>query len=79
MGILSKVIKHIVASKTLEAPIEAPTETPIEEAKKEEEKSFHGSLFFSGRRERIDQLNNHAEKLDNKLRNMGIEPRPSIE
>jgi hypothetical protein len=71
MGILSKVIKHIVASKTLEAP--------IEEAKKEEEKSFHGSLFFSGRRERIDQLNNHAEKLDNKLRNMGIEPRPSIE
>jgi|TARA_B110001454_G_scaffold219122_1_gene250147 Fe2+ transport system protein FeoA len=75
MGILSKVIKHIVASKTLEDPIE----TPIEEAKKEEEKSFHGSLFFSGRRERIDQLNNHAEKLDNKLRNMGIEPRPSIE
>ena len=71
MGILSKVIKHIVASKTLEEP--------IEEAKKEEEKSFHGSLFFSGRRERIDQLNNHAEKLDNKLRNMGIEPRPSIE
>jgi hypothetical protein len=71
MGILSKVIKHIVASKTLEEP--------IEEAKKEEEKSFHGSLFFSGRRERIDQLNKHAEKLDNKLRNMGIEPRPSIE
>ena len=71
MGILSKVIKHIVASKTLE--------TPIEEAKKEEEKSFHGSLFFSGKRERIDQLNNHAEKLYNKLRNMGIEPRPSIE
>ena len=75
MGILSKVIKHIVASKTIEAPIEAP----IEAAMKEEEKSFHGSLFFSGRRERIDQLNNHAEKLDNKLRNMGIEPRPSIE
>ena len=74
MGILSKVIKHIVASKTIEAPIEAP----IEAAMKEEEKSFHGSLFFSGRRERIDQLNNHAEKLDNKLRNMGIEPRPSI-
>ena len=70
MGILSKVIKHIVASKTIEAPIEA--------SKKEEEKSFHGSLFFSGRRERIDQLNNHAEKLDNKLKNMGIEPRPSI-
>jgi hypothetical protein len=75
VGILSKVIKHIVASKTIEAPIEAP----IEASKKEEEKSFHGSLFFSGRRERIDQLNNHAEKLDNKLRNMGIEPRPSIE
>ena len=75
MGILSKVIKHIVASKTIEAPIEAP----IEAAMKEEEKSFHGSLFFSGRRERIDQLNNHAEKLDNKLRNMGIEPRPSID
>ena len=75
MGILSKVIKHIVASKTIEAPIEAP----IEASKKEEEKSFHGSLFFSGRRERIDQLNNHTEKLDNKLRNMGIEPRPSIE
>ena len=74
MGILSKVIKHIVASKTIEAPIEAP----IEASKKEEEKSFHGSLFFSGRRERIDQLNNHAEKLDNKLKNMGIEPRPSI-
>ena len=71
MGILSKVIKHIVASKTLEEP--------IEEAKKEEEKSFHGSLFFSGRRERIDQLNNHTEKLDNKLRNMGIEPHQSIE
>ena len=75
MGILSKVIKHIVASKTIEAPIEAS----VEASKKEEEKSFHGSLFFSGRRERIDQLNNHAEKLDNKLRNMGIEPRPSIE
>ena len=75
MGILSKVIKHIVASKTIEAPIEAS----IEASKKEEEKSFHGSLFFSGRRERIDQLNNHTEKLDNKLRNMGIEPRPSIE
>jgi len=75
MGILSKVIKHIVASKTIEAPIEAP----IEASKKEEEKSFHGSLFFSGRRERIDQLNNNTEKLDNKLRNMGIEPRPSID
>jgi len=75
MGILSKVIKHIVASKTTEAPIEAP----IEASKKEEEKSFHGSLFFSGRRERIDQLNNHTEKLDNKLRNMGIEPHQSIE
>ena len=75
MGILSKVIKHIVASKTIEAPIEAS----VEASKKEEEKSFHGSLFFSGRRERIDQLNNHTEKLDNKLRNMGIEPRPSIE
>ena len=75
MGILSKVIKHIVASKTIEAPIEAP----IEASMKEEEKSFHGSLFFSGRRERIDQLNNHTEKLDNKLRNMGIEPRPSID
>ena len=74
MGILSKVIKHIVASKTIEVPIEAP----IEASKKEEEKSFHGSLFFSGRRERIDQLNNHAEKLDIKLRNMGIEPGPSI-
>ena len=74
MGILSKVIKHIVASKTIEAPIEVP----IEASMKEEEKSFHGSLFFSGRRERIDQLNNHAEKLDNKLRNMGIEPGPSI-
>ena len=71
MGILSKVIKHIVASKTLEEP--------IEEAKKEEEKSFHGSLFFSGRRERIDQLNNYTEKLDNKLRNIGIEPHRSIE
>ena len=71
MGILSKVIKHIVASKTIEAPKEA--------SKKEEEKSFHGSLFFSGRRERIDQLNNHTEKLDNKLRNMGIEPHQSIE
>ena len=71
MGILSKVIKHIVASKTIEAPIEA--------SKKEEEKSFHGSLFFSGRRERIDQLNNHTEKLDNKLRNMGVEPHQSIE
>ena len=71
MGILSKVIKHIVASKTIEAPIEA--------SKKEEEKSFHGSLFFSGRRERIDQLNNYTEKLDNKLRNMGIEPHQSIE
>ena len=71
MGILSKVIKHIVASKTIEAPIEA--------SKKEEKKSFHGSLFFSGRRERIDQLNNHTEKLDNKLRNMGIEPHQSIE
>ena len=71
MGILSKVIKHIVASKTIEVPTEA--------SKKEEEKSFHGSLFFSGRRERIDQLNNHAEKLDNKLRNMGIEPHQSIE
>ena len=71
MGILSKVIKHIVASKTIEVPIEA--------SKKEEEKSFHGSLFFSGRRERIDQLNKHAEKLDNKLRNMGIEPHQSIE
>ena len=79
MGILSKVIKHIVASKTIEAPIEAPIEASIEASKKEEEKSFHGSLFFSGRRERIDQLNKHAEKLDNKLRNMGIEPRPSIE
>ncbi len=75
MGILSKVIKHIVASKTIEAPIEAS----IEASKKEEEKSFHGSLFFSGRRERIDQLNNHTEKLDNKLRNMGIEPHQSIE
>ena len=75
MGILSKVIKHIVASKTIEVPIEAS----IEASKKEEEKSFHGSLFFSGRRERIDQLNNHTEKLDNKLRNMGIEPRPSID
>ena len=74
MGILSKVIKHIVASKTIEAPIEAP----IEASMKEEEKSFHGSLFFSGRRERIDQLNNHAEKLDYKLRNMGIEPGLSI-
>ena len=74
MGILSKVIKHIVASKTIEAPIEAP----IEAAMKEEEKSFHGSLFFSGRRERIDQLNNHAEKLDNKLRNLGIESGLSI-
>jgi len=71
MGILSKVIKHIVASKTIEVPIEA--------SKKEEEKSFHGSLFFSGRRERIDQLNNHTEKLDNKLRNMGVEPHQSIE
>jgi hypothetical protein len=71
MGILSKVIKHIVASKTIEVPTEA--------SKKEEEKSFHGSLFFSGRRERIDQLNNHTEKLDNKLRNMGIEPHQSIE
>ena len=71
MGILSKVIKHIVASKTIEVPIEA--------SKKEEEKSFHGSLFFSGRRERIDQLNNHTEKLDNKLRNMDIEPHQSIE
>ena len=71
MGILSKVIKHIVASKTIEAPIEA--------SKKEEEKSFHGSLFFSGRRERIDQLNNYTEKLDNKLRNIGIEPHRSIE
>jgi len=71
MGILSKVIKHIVASKT--------TEVPIEASKKEEEKSFHGSLFFSGRRERIDQLNNHTEKLDNKLRNMGVEPHQSIE
>jgi len=75
MGILSKVIKHIVASKTIEAPIEAS----VEASKKEEEKSFHGSLFFSGRRERIDQLNNHTEKLDNKLRNMGIEPHQSIE
>ena len=75
MGILSKVIKHIVASKT----IETTTEELLEASKKEEKKSFHGSLFFSGRRERIDQLNNHAEKLDNKLRNMGIEPRPSIE
>ena len=75
MGILSKVIKHIAASKTTEAPIEAPIEAP----KKEEEKSFHESLFFSGRKERIDQLNNHAEKLDDKLRNMGIEPHPSIE
>ena len=75
MGILSKVIKHIVASKTIEAPIEVSTEA----SKKEEEKSFHGSLFFSGRRERIDQLNNHTEKLDNKLRNMGIEPHQSIE
>ena len=71
MGILSKVIKHIVASKTIEVPTEA--------SKKEEEKSFHGSLFFSGRRERIDQLNNHTEKLDNKLRNMGIEPHQSVE
>ena len=71
MGILSKVIKHIVASKTIEVPIEA--------SKKEEEKSFHGSLFFSGRRERIDQLNNYTEKLDNKLRNMSIEPHQSIE
>ena len=71
MGILSKVIKHIVASKTIEAPIEA--------SKKEEEKSFHGSLFFSGRRERVDQLNNYTEKLDNKLRNMGREPHQSIE
>lgn len=71
MGILSKVIKHIVASKTIEAPIEA--------SKKEEEKSFHGSLFFSGRRERIDQLNNYTEKLDNQLRNIGIEPHRSIE
>ena len=71
MGILSKVIKHIVASKTIEVPTEA--------SKKEEEKSFHGSLFFSGRRERIDQLNNHTEKLNNKLRNMGIEPHQSIE
>lgn len=71
MGILSKVIKHIVASKTIEVPTEA--------SKKEEEKSFHGSLFFSGRRERIDQLNNHTEKLDNKLRNMGVEPHQSIE
>ena len=71
MGILSKVIKHIVASKTIEVPTEA--------SKKEEEKSFHGSLFFSGRRERIDQLNNHTERLDNKLRNMGIEPHQSIE
>ena len=75
MGILSKVIKHIVASKTIEAPIEAS----VEASKKEEEKSFHGSLFFSGRRERIDQLNNHTENLDNKLRNMGIEPHQSIE
>jgi len=75
MGILSKVIKHIVASKTIEAPIEAS----VEASKKEEEKSFHGSLFFSGRRERIDQLNNHTEKLDNKLRNMGVEPHQSIE
>ena len=75
MGILSKVIKHIVASKTTEAPIEASIEAP----KKEEEKSFHGSLFFSGRRERVDQLNNYTEKLDNKLRNMGIEPHQSIE
>ena len=74
MGILSKVIKHIVASKTIEVPIKAP----IEASKKEEGKSFHGSLFFSGRRERIDQLNNHAKTLDNKLRNMGIEPGPSI-
>ena len=71
MGILSKVIKHIVASKTIEAPIEA--------SKKEEEKSFHGSLFFSGRRERVDQLNNYTEKLDNQLRNIGIEPHRSIE
>ena len=71
MGILSKVIKHIVASKTIEAPIEA--------SKKEEEKSFHGSLLFSGRRERIDQLNNYTEKLDNQLRNIGIEPHRSIE
>ncbi|HJL78175.1 MAG TPA: hypothetical protein QF355_02640 [Candidatus Marinimicrobia bacterium] len=70
MGILSKVIKHIVVSKTIEAPIEA--------SKKEEEKSFHESLFFSERRERINQLNNHTEELDNKLRNMGIELRPSI-
>ena len=75
MGILSKVIKHIVASKTIEATIEEP----LEVSKKEEKKSFHGSLFFSGRRERIDQLNNNAEKLDNKLRNMGLEPRLSIE
>ena len=75
MGILSKVIKHIVASKTIKAPIEAS----VEASKKEEEKSFHESLFFSGRRERIDQLNNHTEKLDNKLRNMGIEPHQSIE
>ena len=75
MGILSKVIKHIVISKTIEATIEEP----LEVSKKEEKKSFHGSLFFSGRRERIDQLNNHAEKLDNKLRNMGLEPRLSIE
>ena len=74
MGILSKLIKHIAASKTIEATIE----DPLEVSKKEEKKSFHGSLFFSGRRERIDQLNNYAEKLDNKLRNMGLEPRPSI-
>ena len=71
MGILSKVIKHIVASKTIEAPEEA--------SKKEEGKSFHGSLFFSGRRERIDQLNNYTEKLDNQLRNIGIELHRSIE
>ena len=75
MGILSKLIKHIAASKMIEVPIESP----IEVSKKEEKKSFHGSLFFSGKRERVDQLNKHAKKLDNKLRNMGIEPRPSIE
>ena len=71
MGILSKMIKHIVKSKTVEAPEEAP--------KKEGGKSFHGSLFFSGRKERVDQLNNYTKKLDNKLRNIGVEPRRSIE
>ena len=51
MGILSKVIKHIVASKTIEAPIEASVEAS---KKKRRRVSMDLYSFLGGERELIN-------------------------